>query len=593
MTRSRSRWRSVTLLLVAATLLGEACGEPTKPTASSQPSSQQPVTAVPSTGPFEPMAWPPPGGGAPCDQAQPPDPDHAAYGGLIRRIRAIDAGTVEFRLCRPDVGFPTRVAFAAFGINDTAWLETRIDPDRSGEQAIVGEVNGTGPYRLEGWNRGSDVSLVRNDAYWGAPARNERVIIRWRDDAGDRLAELQGASVDGVDDVGPGGLDTIEGDVTMQAVPRAGLNTFYVGFNNTFAPFDNPKVRQAIAMGIDREHIVATFFPSGSEVASHFSPCSIPLGCTGDPWYEFDPSAARQLLATAGFPDGFDTTIQYRDVVRPYLPDPTAVATELQAQLLANLDIRADLEVLPEATFLDTVDNGGADGIHLLGRLASVPEVSGVLDPHFGAGASREFGSPIDALVDALTAGAATFDEAARTTAYTDANTAIRSTVPMIPIAHVGSLTGYRADGDGAVASPLRYERFDAMTPGDRAQLVWLAAEAPQGLYCADETSTAAQLACSQLVEGLYAFAPDSASVIPALATACEPNPELTTWRCTLRSSVTFHDGTTLDANDVVLSFVAQWDADHPLHRGHDGTFQPFIDTFGGLLNPPATGQVP
>lgn len=593
MTRTRSRWRAVALLLVATALLGAACGDPNRPLTTTQPGSPAPVTAAPSTGPFEPTAWPPPGGGAPCDQVQAPDTEHGPYAGLIRRIRAVDAATVEFRLCAPDVAFPTRLAFAAFAINDTAWLETHVDPGRDGEQAIVGAVNGTGPYRLDSWNRGSDVSLVRNDAYWGAPARTDRVIVRWREDAADRLAELQDASVDGIDDVGPGGLDTIEGDVTMQAVPRAGLNTFYVGFNNTFAPFDNPKVRQAIAIGIDREHIVAALYPTGSEVASHFAPCSIPFGCDGDPWYEFDPSAARQLLATAGFPDGFDTTIQYRDVARPYLPDPTAVATELQAQLLANLNIRATLEALPEATFLDTVDNGGADGIHLLGRVASVPDVSTLLDPHFGAGASREFGDPIDALVDALTAGAATVDDAARTTAYTDANNAIRANVPMIPIAHAGSLTGYRADVNGAVASPLGYERFAAMTAGDRTQLVFLADGAPNGLYCADETSAVAQLVCAQVSEGLYGFEPASAGVAPALAQACAPNPELTTWRCTLRPGVTFHDGTALDANDVVLSFAAQWDANHPLHRGREGTFQPFIDVFGGLLNPPPTGQVP
>jgi len=586
MTRARNRWRSVTPLLVAAALIGQACGDPSQPTASSQPSSRGPVTAAPSLGPFEPMAWPPPGGGAPCDQAQPPDAEHEAYAGLIRRIRAIDATIVEFRLCAPDIVFPTRLAFAAFGINDTAWLESHVDPGRSGDQAIVGEVNGTGPYRLEFWNRGSDVSLVRNDAYWGEPAHNERLIVRWRDDAADRLAELQDASVDGIEDVGPGGLETIEGDVTMQAVPRTGLNVFYVGFNNTFAPFDNAKVRQAIAMGIDRERIVQAYYSSGSEVASHFSPCSIPFGCAGDPWHEFDPSAARQVLGAAGFPDGFATTIQYRDVVRPYLPDPTGVATELKAQLLANLNIRAELEVMPEETFLSTVDNGAADGIHLLGRVVSIPEASSVLDPHFGAGASREFGAPIDALVDALTAGATTFDEATRTTAYTDANAAIRAHVPMIPIAHAGSLTGYRADVDGAEASPVRTERFAAMTPGDRRQLVWLAGEAPQGLYCADETSDVAQLLCAQLSEGLYTFEPGAATAVPALAEGCQPNPELTTWTCTLRSGITFHDGAALDANDVVLSFAAQWDAEHRLHKGREGRFLPFIDTFGGALNP-------
>jgi ABC-type transport system substrate-binding protein len=587
MTRSRSRWRAVTQLLVAVVLIAGACGEPDQPTDTTQPSTSRPVTAPPSSGPFEPMTWPPTGDGAPCDQAQPPDAEHEAYTGVIRRIRAIDDATVEFSLCAPDVALPTRLAFVAFGINDTAWLESHIDPNGSGEQAIVGEVNGTGPYRLEGWNRGTDVSLVRNDAYWGEPARSERLVVRWRDDAADRLAELKDASVDGVDDLGPGGLEAIQADVTMQAVPRADLNVFYIGFTNTFAPFDNPKVRQAIAMGIDRARIIGAFYPAGSEVATHFSPCSIPLGCTGDPWYEFDPSAARQLLAAAGFPDGFATRIQYRDLIRPYLPDPTGVATEIQQQLKANLNITAELEVMPDDTFLDTVDNGGADGMHLLGRVASIPEVSSLLDPHFGAGASREFGAPIDALVDALTAGAATIDEAARTTAYTDANTAIRASVPMVPVAHAGSLTGYRADVEGALASPLRYERFAAMTPGDRRQLVWLAAEAPEGLYCPDETSLVAQQVCSQMTEGLYAFELGSAAVAPSLSEGCDPNPELTTWTCTLRSGVTFHDGALLDANDVVLSFAAQWDADHPLHQGRDGTFLPFIDTFGGLLNPP------
>jgi ABC-type transport system substrate-binding protein len=216
-----------------------------------------------------------------------------------------------------------------------------------------------------------------------------------------------------------------------------------------------------------------------------------------------------------------------------------------------------------------------------------MPEVSSMLDPHFGAGASSEFGQPIDALVDALAAGAATIEAAARTTAYTDANNAIRSNVPMIPIAHAGSLALFRADVDGALTSPMRAERFASMTPGDRRQLVWLAASSPQGLYCADETSPTAQLACAQLLEGLFVFEPDSASVVPALATSCVPVPELTTWTCTLRPGVTFHDGASLDANDVVLSFAAQWDAEHPLHAGREGRFGPFIETFGGLLNPP------
>ena len=584
MTRSRSRPTWPAPLLVAAAIAAVACGGPSQPTVSSTTPGSRPPSATPSAGPFSPMVYPPERD-APCDQRQAPDADHAAYAGNLRRISATDAGTVIFELCAPDVAFPARLASAAFAINDSAWLGSHLD--RAGQQAIVTEVNGTGPYRLDAWRHGSEIDLARNDAYWGEAARNERLIVRWHDGAAQRLAELRAGSVDGIEDVAPSDVGTIEDDAGLRAAPRAGLNVFYVGFNNTYAPFDDPRVRQAIAMGIDRQRIVDGFYPPGSEVASHFSPCAVPYACGGEAWYEFDPAPARQLLAEAGFPHGFATTIQYRDVARPYLPDPTAVAVELQTQLRDNLDIRAALEVLPDETFLATVDDGRADGIHLLGRSAAIPDAASLLDPHFGAGASREFGEPVTALVDALAAGAASPDEAARAAAYADANAAIRSDVPMVPIAHAGSMTAYRADVAGVRSSPVRSERFAAMTPGDRRQLVWLTSAEPEGLYCADETSAIAQLLCSQMSEGLYAFVPGSASVAPALGQACKPNPELSIWTCTLRKGVTFHDGAVLDSNDVVLSFAVQWDAEHPLHRGRQGRFDVFVETFGELLNPP------
>ena len=69
------------------------------------------------------------------------------------------------------------------------------------------------------------------------------------------------------------------------------------------------------------------------------------------------------------------------------------------------------------------------------------------------------------------------------------------------------------------------------------------------------------------------------------MATGCEANAELTEWTCTLRDGVKFHNGADLDANDVVLSYVAQWDMAHPLHVGRDGNFTYFNAFFGAFLN--------
>jgi hypothetical protein len=106
----------------------------------------------------------------------------------------------------------------------------------TGDQRIVSKLNGTGPYRLESWDRGTEVSLARNDAYWGTPAKNERLIVRWGGDSGQRVSELQNGTVDGIDGIDPAGVATVAGDVTLQAEPRAGRDVVYLGFATADPP---------------------------------------------------------------------------------------------------------------------------------------------------------------------------------------------------------------------------------------------------------------------------------------------------------------------------------------------------------------------
>ena len=388
-------------------------------------------------------------GEAPCGQAEAPDAEHSKYTGNIKKISATDAGTVVFDLCNPDVAFLSKIAFTSFAINDTAWLEAKIDPAGTTNQAIVSEVNGTGPYKMEAWNRGSDVTMARNDAYWGDKAITEKMIMRWGTEGAQRLVELQAGTVDGIDNVGNTDFATVEGNPELQIQPREALNTLYFGFTNTFAPFDNPKVRQAIALGIDRQRLLDNFAAPGSELATHFTPCNIANGCTGDPWYEFDAAAAKELLTEAGFPDGFATKIQYRDVSRGYVNDQNVIAQDLQAQLKTNLGIDATIEVQESGTFLGNADSGKLDGIHILGWGADYPDITNFLDYHFGAGASAQFGDKFDAITTPLAAGAIGLDDAARAPSYVEANNAVKANIPMIPIWHQASATAYRADVDG------------------------------------------------------------------------------------------------------------------------------------------------
>jgi peptide/nickel transport system substrate-binding protein len=590
MTRSPKWSPRVAVLVTTAALLFAACGGSTASTAPSvAPASETPASQAPASASaeaFTPMVYPETGE-APCGQAAAPDATHDKYAGEFKKITAVDAKTVVFDLCNPDVAFLSKIAFSSFAINDSAWLTSHVDPSKPDNQAIVDQVNGTGPYKLDAWNRGSDITMSRFDNYWGDKAKTDKLIIRWSSEAAQRLVELLSPTVDGIDNVGPTDFDTVKNNPDLQLKERPGLNTFYIGFNNTYAPFDNEKVRQAIAMGIDRQRIVDNFYPPGSEVATHFTPCAIPNGCAGDDWYEFDAAKAKQLLADAGFPNGFDTVINFRDVVRGYLPDPKTVATDIQAQLKKNLNINAKIEVQESGTYLDNAAAGKLTGIHLLGWGVDYPDITDFLDYHFGAGASKQFGKHWDDITAALTTGGQGASDDARKPAYEAANTAIKQHVPMIPVAHGGSAVAYRADVQGAFASPLGNEVFNVMTPGDRTQFVFMQNAEPPGLYCADETDGESLRVCEQMTEPLYNYEVGGSAAVPGLATECKPNAELTQWTCTLRDGVTFHDGSTLDANDVVVSYAAQWDADNPLHKGRTGDFTYWPGLFGGFLNPP------
>jgi len=86
------------------------------------------------------------------------------------------------------------------------------------------------------------------------------VIFRWSSEGAQRLLELESGTVDGIDNPTPDDFATIEANPDLKLYPREALNVFYVGFNRDYAPFDDEKVRQAMAMGIDRQRIVDNFY---------------------------------------------------------------------------------------------------------------------------------------------------------------------------------------------------------------------------------------------------------------------------------------------------------------------------------------------
>jgi len=580
----------LSLLVLASMLLAACGGQATEAPATEAPATEAPATEAPAT--EAPTAAPTE---APfVDHAVITDTSYSAdscdYGGEFKSIEAVDELTVKITLCVPDPAFPSKIAFSSFAIQPSEYLEST-----GGNGDLLEKPIGTGPYMLDSWVRGDQIVFKANPDYWGEKALVDTLVFKWGAESAQRLIELQSGNVDGIDNVGTDDIAVVKEDANLQLINREALNVMYFGFNtdpqvdgwdNTTNPFTNEKVRQAIAMGIDRQRIVDTFYPVGSTVADYFTPCAIPNGCVGETWYEFNPEAARALLAEAGYPDGFETVINYRDKDRSYISGQTAVATDLQAQLKENLNIDATIEVMESGAFLDAADSGQLTGMYILGWGADFPDQTNFLDYHFGAGASRQFGTKFDDLTAILKQAASTAGDEARKPLYEQANNLVKQHVPMIPIAHGASAVAFQASVTGAHSSPLGNEDFSVMDNG-KDTFVWMQNGEPPSLYCADETDGEAFRACEQVTEPLLGYETGGTAVVSRLAESYEANADLTEWTFHLRPGVKFHDGSTLDAMDVIMSLAIQWDAHHVLHTGNTGAFTYFSALFGAYLNAP------
>jgi peptide/nickel transport system substrate-binding protein len=569
-------------MIVLASMILTACGPaPTEAPAEPAPAATEAPAAEPTAAaPAEPTAVPK----VPVAtfDGTTLKAESCDYGGFFESIEATDQYTVTFNLCKTDAAFLSKIAFSPFAIYPSEWLTATSGDEFRSTEGVEKPV-GTGPYMVSEWARGESITFVKNPDYWGpAVIGADTLVFRWSSESAARLLELQSGTIDGFDNPGPDDFATIEGDANLQLTLRPALNTFYVGMTNTFPPFDDVRVRQAVAMGIDRQRIVDTFYPVGSEVASHFTPCAIPNACVGESWYDFDPAAAKALLAEAGFPDGFDTKLYYRDVVRGYLPQVGNVAQDIQAQLAENLGINAEIEVMESGAFIEASGKGELNGFHLLGWGADYPHVTNFLDYHFG-GSVTQFGTPYPEVYDELVAGGQIGLPAEAEEYYVAANNAIKEMVPMVPIAHGGSAVAYRADVVNPQASPLTTEVFAHTQPADRDVFIWMQNAEPNTLFCADETDGEGLRACEQVMEALYGYEVNGTEAVPHLAESCTPNEDSTVWTCALRQGVKFHDGTDFDSADVVATFDMGLNPGSPNHKGNTNVWD-YYDYLWGLM---------
>lgn len=404
---------------------------------------------------------------------------------IYESCEATDENTAVIRLTQVTSKFPSALALPAFSIQSPEALQ-EYDADNLGgsedsltysEYAMEHPV-GTGPFRFDSWDRGNgEVTIVRNDDYWGEPAQLDEIIFRTISDGNTRRQELQAGSIDAYDFVAPADYDTLQED-GGQVLVRDPFNILYLGINGGNVPdsganpaLQNPQVRQALAHAIDRETIVTSLLPSGAEAATQFMPPTVDGWAEDVTTYDYDPDRARQLLTEAG---ALGTTLRFfypTDVSRPYLPDPAAMF-QVISQNLTDAGFTIEPTALPwNPDYLNAVQAGGAD-IHLLGWTGDYNDAYNFIGTFFAEDAnnqaSAEFGAfSAPEIFAALAEADAEPDPEARTELYQEANRLIMDYLPGVPISHSPPALVVSERVQGLEPSPLTAEVFSTVSLTD------------------------------------------------------------------------------------------------------------------------------
>ncbi len=563
---------SMFTFVVAMSMLLAACTPAAAPAA---PAAEQPTTApaAPEVKPnYEEVAFAPSKKEAPnCD-----------YGGNMKSIEATDASTVVFTFCNPDPAFLAKISVPAFIILDTGYLKAI-----GGDAAKLAENPvGTGPYVVKEWVRGDHITFVPNPLYYGNKPKNTSFILKWNAEAAARLLDLQSGNIDGIDNVGTDDFPTVKADANLKLYPRTFNNFLYMAFNNEIKPYDNEQIRQGLAMAIDKKRIVDNFYPEGATPATQFAPPGLKPGYTeGYSAPAYDPVKAKQILTDAGFDFNQELTLSYAERTRPYFPQPTKIAQDVQAQL-AEIGIKVKLELMEWSAYLPAV-RAGEKGMYFLGWSEDFPDATNWYDV-FLMGSSGGTGKPFPDIMEKISAAARLGDPAERQKLYDEVNKLVDVHVPYVIIANGATSLAFKNTVGGVLVGPYN-ENFTEMTT-DSGTLVFSQDGEPVSMYCADETDGSSFRACLQVFGQLYNFKYGSSEYEPDLAESCTANDDATVYTCKMRPGVKFSNGATLDAGDVVSSFSAMWDYNDPLRKGNTGVFQYWKDFFGPkALNEPAS----
>lgn len=267
---------------------------------------------------------------------------------MIEEVKIIDDHKVQIITQDAFAPLPAHLAHNAGSII----APSAIKEENDGGKKIDENPIGTGPFKFKEWNRGAEILFERNDDYWGEKTTLDTLTFKVVPEQSTRVAMLETGEANAIL-VGSSDVAQVEAMDNIDIDRVRGTRMDYVGFNMNKAPYDNLKVRQAIAMAINKDDVVNGILDGQGVAAVGPLAPTVVGNYQGLKPLPYDVEAAKKLLAEAGFADGFKTTIYVNEGSK----ERADIAELVQAQL-AEINIEVEIEIIEWGTFLDKTAAG-------------------------------------------------------------------------------------------------------------------------------------------------------------------------------------------------------------------------------------------
>jgi dipeptide transport system substrate-binding protein len=376
---------------------------------------------------------------------------------------------VAFTLKAPNAALVPALSIPPFSILSAEYaaaLEKAGKPD-----ALDTELIGTGPFQLVQYQKDTLVRFRTFKDFWGAAgaqagraAKVDNLVFVITPNPSVRYAKLRTNECQIARYPNPSDLPAIRANPALRLQSADTTTISYIFFRTDRKPFDDKRVRQALAMAIDMPDLVADVFQGGGQAAAALIPPALWGHDAALQPYPHDPAKAKQLLSEAGYPKGFNTDLWAIPVVRPYMPNGRRAAEMIQADW-AKIGVKAQIVTYEWGEYLRRIRDGDAP-VGMLGEIWDYPDPSEIM-LSFLCGAPANAPHYCSGVYDqAVRAASLTTDHDMRVRLYQQAQQAMYDDVPLVPMADVRAYVALRKNVQGFRPSVLGSQPYGGVSLG-------------------------------------------------------------------------------------------------------------------------------